>query len=185
MFIYFALFLFFLALLGNVWLIISFIRSHGHNPPFIASFGSPKAEVLHQASVFLNQNPDILTADLGCGSGSLLIPLAKAFPKHKFVGYEWDIIPYMLAVFKTRRLPNITILHRNFFQEDLSRYHLILCYLGTTIEEKIGSKLNNELSKESLIISEIFKISILKLKKEIILPHKFIKTKIYLYTPTK
>ena len=185
MFIYFSLFLFFLALLGNFWLVISFIRSHGQNPPFIASFGSPKAELLHQASLYLKQNPNILTADLGCGSGSLLIPLAKTFPKHKFIGYEWDIIPYMLAVLKTRHLPNITILHRNFFREDLSQYHLILCYLGTTIEEKIGTKLNNELPKESLVISELFKISILKLKKEIILPHKFIKTKIYLYTPTK
>lgn len=185
MFLYFALFLFFLALLGNLWLVIYFIKSNGHNPPFIASLGKPKTEVIRQASLFLEQNSSAQTADLGCGSGSLLIPLAQKFPDHHFVGYEWDIIPYMLAIFKTRHLPNVTILYRDFFQEDLSRYQLVLCYLCTTIEEKIGNKLNAELNRNSLVISEIFKLSVLKLKQEIVVPYKIIKTKVYLYAPNK
>ena len=185
MFLYLAIFLFILACLFNLWLIFYFIKSNGKNPPFIASFGRPKQEVIKQAGLFINQNPQAKVADLGCGSGSLLIPLARQFPDTEFVGYEWDIIPYMLAVYKTRNLPNVTILYRDFFKEDLSKYNLVLCYLGTSIEEKIGSKLNKELTKDSLVISEVFKLAGIKLKSEISITWGFIKAKVYLYTPDK
>lgn len=185
MFLYLAIFLFILACLFNLWLIFYFIKSNGKNPPFIASFGRPKQEVIKQAGLFINQNPQAKVADLGCGSGSLLIPLARQFPDTEFVGYEWDITPYMLAVYKTRNLPNVTILYRDFFKEDLSKYNLVLCYLGTSIEEKIGSKLNKELTKDSLVISEVFKLAGIKLKSEISIAWGFLKTKIYLYTPDK
>lgn len=120
MFWYFSVFFLFLACIGNLWLIVYFIKSKGENPPFIASWGKPKKEIIWQADLFLKQNPHATTADLGCGSAGLLIPLAKKFPHHNFVGYEWDILPYMLAIYKTRNLPNITILYRDFFKEDLS-----------------------------------------------------------------
>ena len=169
----------------NIWLITRFIKSHGHNPPFIPSFGKLKTEIIKQASVFLAQHPKALTTDLGCGSGTLLIPLAKKFPDHLFVGYEWDIVPYTLARYKTRKLLNITILRGDFFQQDLSKYDLVLCYLGTTIEEKIGKKLNEELKKGSLVIAEISKLSVLKLQKEISVFYGPLNTKIYLYEPNK
>ena len=183
MFLYFALFLFTVVLIINVWLVARFIKSRGHNPPFIPSFGKLKTEILSRASDFLAQHPEAITTDLGCGSGTLLIPLAKKFPNHQFVGYEWDIVPYVLATYKTKKLPNVTILRRDFFEEDLSRYSLVLCYLGTTIEDKMGKKLNTELSKDSLVIAEISKLSVLKLKEEISVSHGPVKTKIYLYNP--
>lgn len=89
----------------------------------------------------------------------------------------------MLAIYKTRNLANVTILYRDFFAENLRKYRLVLCYLGTGIEEKIGKKLNLELAKDSLIISETFKLSRLRLKTEVNIVWGFLKTKIYLYTP--
>jgi len=90
----------------------------------------------------------------------------------------------MIARYKTRKLPNTTILYKDFFKENLNQFQLVLYYLGTSIEEKVGKKLNKELSPDSLIISEIFKLSVLNLKKEINVQWGIIKTKIYLYTPT-
>ena len=163
MFVYFSYFLFVLACILNIYLIVFFIKSKGELPPFIASVGAPKKAVIEQASAFLKQNPTAKIADLGCGSGSLLIPLAKQFPNHQFVGYEWDFVPYFLGKLKAHKLKNITYLRRDFFKEDLSGFQLILCYLGTgEIQKQIGTKLNNELSSDSLIISEIFQLENLK-----------------------
>ena len=183
MYLYLSFFLFVLACLINIWLIFGFIKSKGHNPPFIVSFGNPKKEIIQQAELYLTQHPKAITVDLGCGSGSLLIPLAQKYPHYRFVGYEWDIIPYMLAIYKTRNMDNIKILYKNFFLENLSCYSLFLCYLGTSIENKLASKINNEASSDSLIISEVFKIPNLKLKQEIEVKFGFSKTKIYLYHP--
>lgn len=163
MFLYFSYFLFILACILNIYLIAFFIKSKGELPPFIASVGAPKKAVIEQASAFLKQHPSAKIADLGCGSGSLLIPLAQKFPNHQFVGYEWDFIPYFWAKLKSHKIPNIKFLRRDFFKEDLSQFQLVLCYLGTgEIQKRIGSKLNNELSSDSLIISEIFQLENLR-----------------------
>jgi len=75
---YIAIALFLLLCCINIWLIIYFLKSGGKKTPFIASFGKPKLETIKQADLFfLQKNPKAKTVDLGCGSGSILIPLAK------------------------------------------------------------------------------------------------------------
>lgn len=183
MLFYFALFIFILACLFNLWLITCFIKSKGQNPPFIISFGRPKEEMIRQAASFLQQHPNAKTVDLGCGLANLLLPLAKQFPNHQFVGYEWSFFLHKWAVFRTRNLPNLKILRHDFFKTDLHDYQLVLCYYSSTFDPKLGTKLNTELPQNSLVISEFFKLPILKLKQQIPLRCCFIKTKIYLYTP--
>lgn len=41
--------------------------------------------------------------DPGCGSGGLIIKLAKEFPEHKFIGIEWSKFASKVATFKTRK----------------------------------------------------------------------------------
>lgn len=185
MFFYFSVFLYVLALAYFIKLVCDFVRCKGKEPPFISSLGKIKEEILLEAKKFLKENQKVNVTDLGCGSGSLLIPLAKEFKESKFVGYEYDWIAYTIAKVKTFYIPNIVIYKKNFFDVDLSEYRLVLCYITPGISDRLGDKLNRELTKDSLIISEIFEIPKLKAVEEITSSIAFKKLKIFLYIPNK
>ncbi len=185
MFYYFSLFLFVLALAYNIKLVYKFVSCRGKEPPFISSFGKIKKEIILEAKRFLQENKGVSVTDLGCGSGCLLIPLAKEFKDSKFVGYEYDWIAYSIAKLKTFYIPNIVIHKRNFFEVDLRDYKLVLCYITPGIADELGDKLNKELSDEALIISEIFEIPKLKKIGEIMSAIALKKLRIFLYNPNK
>ncbi len=175
-----------LALIGGVleiYYIIAYIRSgFGKYPPFIASFGRAKNTVISQAKLFLNQTSKSLKIyDLGCGCGSLLIPLAKDFSHHQFVGYEWDWFPYLIAKMRCRKYSNITITKTNFMLQNYEDANLILCYTSNGLSQPLGKKLNNELRAGALVISETFKLNHLPLKDELESPTIKIPIKIFLY----
>ncbi len=185
MFFYFSIVLYVLALAYFIKLIVNFISCRGKEPPFICSFGKIKKEILEEARIFLRENSGIKVTDLGCGSGSLLIPLAKEFKMSKFVGYEYDWIAYSIAKIRTFYIPNIVIYKKNFFEADLKEYKLVLCYITPGIADLLGDKLNKDLAKDTLIISEIFEIPKLKKIKEVMSAIAFKKLKIFLYNPNK
>ena len=133
----------------------------------------------------MQENKGISVTDLGCGSGCLLIPLAKEFKDSKFVGYEYDWIAYSIAKLKTFYIPNIVIHKKNFFEADLKEYKLVLCYITPGIADELGDKLNKELSDETLVISEIFEIPKLKKIREIMSAIACKSLKIFLYNPNK
>src|SRR5580692_8941297 len=70
--------------------------------------------LLHQAH--LPQNAIIY--ELGCGWGSLVIPLARAFPSARIRGIEISPLPYWVARFRTRNFPNVSLQRGNFFKFD-------------------------------------------------------------------
>ena len=185
MFFWIAVFLYVLSVAYLVKLVCDFLRTKGKEPPFICSFGKIKKEILEEAEKFLDKNKGVSVTDLGCGSGSLLIPLAKEFKNSKFVGYEYDWIAYSIAKLKTFFIPNIAIYKKNFFEADLSEYGLVLCYITPGIADNLGKKLNRELSEKTLVISEIFEIPGLKKIREIKSSLAFKKLKIFLYNPSK
>jgi hypothetical protein len=60
-----------------------------------------------------------------------------------------------------------------------------LCYITPGIAGLLGDKLNKDLAKDTLIISEIFEIPKLKKIKEVMSAIAFKKLKIFLYNPNK
>ncbi len=165
----FALFFSFFACTFEIYLLCNLIRSKGKFPPFISSFGQSKADTLYLATQIIKQlPPNSLIADLGCGSAQLLLPLAKAFPQHRFHGFEWDIFPFWLAKSKIHRhhLSNITLFKTNFMNVDFSPYQLLLCYTGNGLQEELGLKLAQEISPDCFVISEIFSFNHLHLTEQ-------------------
>ncbi len=182
----FTILLLLIALLGcltEIYFLITFIRSSfGKYPPFIISFGKAKNIVIYQAKRFLEQAPKSLHIyDLGCGSGSLLLPLAKEFSQHQFTGYEWDWLPYLIAKIRCRKYPNIKIIKADFMLQNYNDAGLILCYTGATLSHPLGEKLNNELPAGSLVISEAFKLDHLPPKETLEAPTIKMPIKIFLY----
>ncbi|MBR1778318.1 MAG: class I SAM-dependent methyltransferase [Alphaproteobacteria bacterium] len=127
----------------------------------------------------------IKVVDLGCGSGSLLIPLAQKFPQHHFIGYDWDKVPYFIAKFRSRKIPNIQLFNRNFMKENYSDVQLIVCYIGPSLKIPLGKKLYEELPEGAFVVSETFELDFLSLQEVIQANTLKIPTKVFLYQKKK
>ena len=45
---------------------------------------------------------------------------------------------------------------------DVSDFDLILCYVGTGLEQELGNKLNREIKPGAVVVSEVFELAELK-----------------------
>ena len=52
--------------------------------------------------------------DLGSGWGTLLLPLARNFPQHKFIGYEISKLPFIVSTWRGRNYQNLM-----FYKKDI------------------------------------------------------------------
>ena len=174
------------ACVFTFYFFIAYLRSgFGKYPPFVCSLGKAKEIVIREAEKILQEKTDPVTvADLGCGSGSLLIPLAKKFPQHNFIGYDWDIVPYFMAKFRSRKIPNIRVYRRNFMKETYGGMQLVLCYTGESLSAILGKKLYEELPEDAQVISETFELGSLHLKETIQADTLKIPTKVFFYQKT-
>ena len=136
-----------------------FISKNCKYPPAFPSFGKMKKIALAEAEAFLTQADQPLTiADLGSGTGGLLLPLAKKFPKHRFVGYDWDFFVCKILQWRARKLSNLSVVHCDFLKADLSKNDLLLCFLDTKAAEELSLKVAREIKPDAMIISSAFEL---------------------------
>lgn len=100
--------------------------------------------------------------------------------KCKTTWYEIDASNVMIArflnlLFKNKR----KVIKKNYFESDLSKYDVIYIYLFPSLIEKIEEKINKEVKKWTLVISNAFKLKNKK-PKEILYNDKW-KEEVYIY----
>lgn len=180
---FFALLIGFLALLYVAYQLYSFVKCGcGKYGPFVSSYGQIKEDILEEArKVLKSSKKKLKITDLGCGSGALLIPLAKEFPEHEFIGIEWDIVPLTMGKIKSRGLKNIRFEKKDYMQTDHSDMDLIMCYVLKTTGEPLGKKLSQEIKESTIVISEMFPLYHLEQIKEITSSIYGITEKIFVY----
>lgn len=163
--------------------LFSFVRNGcGKFGPFIATGRAVQKEMLSLASERLKKAVSKkLVVDLGSGTGTLLIPLAKAFPEHEFVGYEWDFVPLLWAKWKSRKLKNITWHRQNFMTCHHGNADIIFCYILKTMGEPLGRKLNQEIKNDCLVICELFPLHYLQQVDDIEVSLYKVPVHLYLY----
>ena len=107
-----------------------------------------------------------LVYDLGCGDGELLFFAEKL--GYRAVGYELSLYPYLKCLFKkTITGIKITIIRKDFFNENLKNADLVFIFLVDSVMEKIGDKLINNLSPGTLVVSYGFKIPSWKINNQL------------------
>lgn len=163
----------------------SYIRCGcGKYGPFVSSYGKIKEDILDEArSILKKSKKSLKVTDLGCGSGALLLPLAKEFPNHQFVGLEWDIVPLTMGKIKAKMagLNNISFVKGNYMKESHADMDLIMCYVLKVTGEPLGKKLAKEIKETAVVISEMFPLGHLEETKVINSSLAGIPEKIFVY----
>lgn len=178
-----ALIIGFGAIIYLIYQTYSYIRCGcGKYGPFVSTYGKVKEDILNEARAVLKKSKKKLkVTDLGCGSGALLIPLAKEFPQHEFIGYEWDIVPLTMGKIKASGLKNITFIKGDYMKASHAEMDLIMCYVLKVTGEPLGKKLAKEIKPSCVVISEMFPLAHLKETKQIASSIYGVPTTIFVY----
>lgn len=178
-----ALFMGFCAIVYLIYQAYSFIRCGcGKYGPFVSSYGKIKEDILDEARAILKKSKKPLKiTDLGCGSGALLLPLAKEFPNHEFVGLEWDRVPLTMGKLKAYGLKNIKFVQGDYMKTNHGDMDLIMCYVLKATGEPLGKKLAKEIKPTCTVISEMFPLGHLKEVKQIDSSIYGVPEKIFIY----
>lgn len=178
-----ALIIGFMAIVYLLYQVYSYIRCGcGRYGPFVSSYGKIKEDILEEARKVLRKaERPLKVTDLGCGSGALLLPLAKEFPEHQFTGYEWDVVPLTMGKIKAAGLKNITFVKGDYMKQSYADMDLILCYVLKVTGEPLGKKLAQEIKKDCIVISEMFPLGHLHEIKQIESSIYGVPEKIYVY----
>lgn len=126
--------------------------------PSVPTYGKVKDAMIKEAADILETKDNLIVMDLGSGWGTLLLPLAQRFPNHKFVGIELGRLPYLISVWRARKLDNLSFLRQNFFESDISSCDIMFVFLLNSTMTKLSSKIKNEMKPQSLVIANRFPI---------------------------
>ena len=163
MMIWFAIFLYAVLLGALIFIWVDIIKLYINKdfrktPPLVPSFGQQKRIILERISVQLEQSSKPLKIlDPGCGTGTLLVALAKQFPQHQFVGIEWNPITFKIAQLRCRKYNNISLIQQDMFTYSFFGFDIIACFLMQPLMEKFGQKLVQD-KVSALIYSNSFYI---------------------------
>jgi SAM-dependent methyltransferase len=157
------------AIVYLLYQVYSYIKCGcGKYGPFVSSYGKIKDDIIDEARNILKKaKKPMRVTDLGCGSGVLLLPLAKEFPQHEFIGLEWDIVPLTMGKIKAHGLKNIKFVKGDYMKTSHSDMDLIMCYVLKVTGEPLGKKLAKEIKDDCIVISEMFPLGHLDEVKQI------------------
>ena len=96
--------------------------------------------------------------DLGSGLAGGLSQLSRRFPKAQFVGVETAPLVFALAWLRCLPRPNCQIRYRNIWQEPLTHYEVVYCFLSPAPMAKLWAKARAEMQPGALLISNSFAI---------------------------
>lgn len=116
---------------------------------------------------FAKLHPHKKAVELGSGDGRIVIALAKM--GIEIDGYEINPILVVLSkiLIKINRVDKIAHIHwKSFWNISFTEYDLVTCYCIPNKMKKLSEKLNRELPKNALIISNSFTFESLILVEE-------------------
>jgi len=108
--------------------------------------------------VLAGVNSESIVYDLGCGDGRIVVAAAGRHCAKKAVGVEQNQRLCSIALAKTARLQNASIVRANYDTVDLSEATVVTIYQSTSENARLKQKFLKELSVGSTIVSHDFGI---------------------------
>ena len=142
-----------LLLIAILALVTLGVQLYTSVPPFPSTQKEVEAVVKLLRSHPLRDGPVV---ELGCGWGTLLVALAKAFPERAVVGIELSPLPAFVAWIRSFRYPNMIIYCKNFFHYDACDAAAVTCYLMMGPMPKVAEKLDRELEADTPVVAIAF-----------------------------
>ena len=94
--------------------------------------------------------------DLGCGTGSLLVRLARLRPDCQYTGIEHAPLPWLIARLRTAPLPQVTIVYGDFWPHPLGDYQLIYAFLSPVPMPRLEQDACARMGNDALLVSNSF-----------------------------
>lgn len=137
----------FIIVAGIVFTYFLFASRFMRSSPPVPTVGGVKEGMLNGTREYIKDLLHATVVDLGSGWGSLLLPLAKEYPQHTFIGYERVWLPYLISRWRTRKLPNIKLYRQDFFTADFADVDAILCFQLASIMQRLLPYLQKHINK--------------------------------------
>lgn len=106
----------------------------------------------------LAQDRPLRVLDLGSGTGSLLLPLARRRPDCTFTGIETAPAPYLVSRIRARGLDNLHLTRGDFFAPSWAGYDLIYSFLSPVPMKQVWDKARREMDEHCVLVSNSFTI---------------------------
>jgi len=168
-----GIFMLVISVLGLISIYFMINSGFMRTPPPVPSSGKIKTTMLQDVEKILSKRKNQVVMDLGSGWGTLLLPLAKKFPQHRFIGVEHGFLPCWISKLRARKMNNITFLRQDFFNTDISKADVIFLFLMTKLMNKIAAKCQSETRKGTLIYANRFPMKSIKPERKVSLGSKF------------
>ncbi len=97
-------------------------------------------------------------ADLGAGVGSIAVPLAKHFPLLAVEAWERAPLPWAVTALRSRRLPNLAVHRRSFWECNLAEYDVVFAFLSPAPMPELAEKVRREMRAGTLLVSSSFPV---------------------------
>ncbi|MGX5728619.1 methyltransferase domain-containing protein [Metapseudomonas otitidis] len=108
---------------------------------------------------WLDGQPQALRfVDLGCGTGGLLVRLARRFPERHFVGVETAPLLFLLAWLRCLPLRNCSVRYQSLWRTDLAAFDLAYCFLSPEPMPRLWEKALGEMRSGSWLVSNTFEV---------------------------
>lgn len=96
--------------------------------------------------------------ELGCGWGTLAVPLARLRPGARVIAYELSPVPWLVARLRASGVRNLEVRRGDFFKATLGDADAVVCYLFPRGMERLRPKFEAELRPGAVVISNTFQV---------------------------
>lgn len=141
-----------LAILAT--LLLCFWGTLGTRVPLFFSGSDAVAAVEH----LLPKQRPLSLLDLGCGIGSVVVPLGRRHRDIALTGIESAPAPWLLAWFRAWPLPNVRIRRGDFLEADWSDYDVVYAFLSPHPMADVWDKARREMRDDALLVSKDFPV---------------------------